>query len=71
MGRMRDRYLLDTNVLIDFLADSFPPLITLKIEDIIRCSLNISVITEIELLGWHNHTSASRQASEGVIGSAY
>jgi hypothetical protein len=34
-----------------------------------RCSLNISVIIEIEPPGWHNHTSASRQLSERVIRS--
>ena len=62
-----NRYLIDTNILIDYLADSLPSPGIEIIEGIIGQSLHISAITQIEFLGWHNHTPESKAAAEEII----
>lgn len=64
------RYLIDTNILIDYLADSLPSLGIDLVEEVIEQSLHISVITQIELLGWHDHTLQSKTAAEDIINHA-
>jgi len=49
-----DSYLIDTNVLIDYLGDSLPSE-NKDIDDIFRDSFVISVISEIEFLGWSGY----------------
>ncbi len=46
------RYLLDTNILIYYLADEIPLLQLPEIEEMLNYSFRISIITRIELLGW-------------------
>ncbi|MDK2916855.1 MAG: hypothetical protein PWR25_1412, partial [Euryarchaeota archaeon] len=46
------RYLLDTNILIYYLADAIPPERVGEIEDMLTSSFRISIITKIEFLGW-------------------
>jgi hypothetical protein len=45
------RHLLDTNILIYYLADAIPSGSTNKIEDMLSSSFRISIITKIEFLG--------------------
>ncbi|OPX59043.1 MAG: PIN domain protein [Methanobacterium sp. PtaB.Bin024] len=49
-------YLIDTNILIYYMADDLPKKEISHIEDIIKNSFNISIITKIEFLGWDKHT---------------
>lgn len=67
MGLSREQFLIDTNILIDYLADNLPSPGVDIIEEIIEHSLNISVITQIEFQGWHNHTPQSRTAAAEII----
>jgi len=48
------RYLLDTNVIIDFMAKNLPKDSQNKIAEIIDDEANISLITKIELLSFSN-----------------
>ncbi|HIJ07286.1 MAG: putative ribonuclease VapC [Methanomicrobiales archaeon 53_19] len=48
------QYLLDTNILIYYLADEIPLLQLPEIEEMLNYSFRISIITRIELLGWKN-----------------
>ena len=49
-------YLLDTNILIYHLKGNIPEREIEKLEDILKRSFIISVITKIEFLGWRKHT---------------
>ncbi|MFA0832621.1 MAG: type II toxin-antitoxin system VapC family toxin [Methanobacterium formicicum] len=49
-------YLLDTNILIYYMADNLPPEELSKIEHIFESSFNVSIITKIEFLGWDKHS---------------
>jgi toxin FitB len=49
-------YLLDTNILIYHLKGNIPGWEIEKLEDILKRSFIISVITKIEFLGWRKHT---------------
>lgn len=49
----RSKCLIDTNVVIDFLADKIPPSGKKLFSDILAKGPKISVITQIELLGYH------------------
>jgi len=49
-------YLIDTNILIYYLAGALSPEEKPIVDKILRESFNISVITRIELLGWNGHT---------------
>lgn len=49
-------YLIDTNILIYYMADDLPKKEISHIEDIIKNWFNISIITKIEFLGWDKHT---------------
>lgn len=49
-------YLIDTNILIYYLAGALPPEEKLHVDKILKDSFNISIITKIELLGWKGHT---------------
>ena len=50
-------YLIDTNILIYYLAGALVPEEKPTIDIILQESFNISIITRIELLGWKGHTS--------------
>lgn len=47
------QYLIDTNILIYFVNRLIPINEHNKVKDIIKTSFNISIMTKIELLGWH------------------
>jgi Predicted nucleic acid-binding protein, contains PIN domain len=49
-------YLIDTNILIYYLAGALVPEEKPTIDTILQESFNISIITRIELLGWKGHT---------------
>ena len=49
-------YLIDTNILIYYLAGSLAPEEKPVIDKILQESFNISIITRIELLGWKGHS---------------
>jgi len=67
MGLSVNQFLIDTNIPIDYLADTLPTPGVNIIEKIIEQSMNVSVITQIEFLGWHNHTSQSKAAAEQIL----
>jgi len=54
-------YLIDTNILIYYLAGSLDPEEKPTIDRILEESFSISIITRIELLGWKGHST------EGLI----
>jgi predicted nucleic acid-binding protein len=49
-------YLLDTNILIYYLAGAFSPEQKQVVDSVLEASFTISIITRIELLGWKGHT---------------
>ena len=49
-------YLIDTNILIYYLAGSLEPEEKPIIDRMLQESFNISIITRIELLGWKGHS---------------
>jgi toxin FitB len=49
-------YLIDTNILIYYLAGALEPEEKPIIDKILQESFNISIITRIELLGWKGHS---------------
>ena len=46
-------YLIDSNVLIDYVAQRFVPVQLLKLDAIFDTELNVSIITKIETLGFN------------------
>lgn len=49
---MAERYLVDTNIVIYFLEGQIPESSILFMREVFNFESNISVITQIELLGW-------------------
>jgi predicted nucleic acid-binding protein len=49
---MEQRYLLDTNVVLDFMANKLPIKAHNLLSEIIDTEINLSVISKIELLGF-------------------
>ena len=56
---MGQRYLIDTNILIYDFGDEFPTECTKIVDEIFDNSFNISVISEIEFLGWRKFSEES------------
>ncbi|WP_297520560.1 type II toxin-antitoxin system VapC family toxin [Thermococcus sp.] len=67
---MGEGFLIDTNILIYYLADAIPPEELPKIEEILRESFNVSIITKIEFLGWKGHTPEGFEKSKEFISFA-
>lgn len=67
MGKIMKNYLLDTNILIYYFANTIPRKELDKIEDILNGSFNISVITQIEFLGWGKHTDEGFKLSKEFL----
>lgn len=63
-------YLLDTNILIYYLAGTLPEDVKPVIERIVQESFNISIITRIELLGWKGHTEEGRIMARQLLDCA-
>jgi toxin FitB len=61
---MGKKYLIDTNILIYYLANQIPEKEIEKIEEIFMTSFNISVVTKIEFLGWNKHTDEGFKESK-------
>jgi toxin FitB len=56
MDKDMKRYLLDTNILIYYWMGDIPECEMDRVEEILKHSFIISIITKIELLGWRKHT---------------
>jgi predicted nucleic acid-binding protein len=67
---MGKKYLIDTNIIIYYLANQIPEKEVTKIEEIFRTSFNVSVITKIEFLGWNKHTVEGFKESKKFIDKA-
>ena len=67
---MGERFLIDTNILIYYLADAIPEEELPKVEEILRTSFNVSIITKIEFLGWKGHTPEGFEKSKEFISFA-
>ncbi|ASJ01669.1 nucleotide-binding protein [Thermococcus gorgonarius] len=63
--------MIDTNVLIYYLADTIPEDELPKVEEILRKSFNVSIITKIEFLGWKGHTPEGFEKSKEFISFAH
>jgi len=63
-------YLLDTNILIYYLAGAIPDDERSFIERVILESFNISIITRIELLGWRGHTPEGLEKAKKLFDCA-
>ena len=68
---MGEGFLIDTNILIYYLADTIPEDEISKIEEILKNSFNISIITKIEFLGWKGHTPEGFEKSKEFISFAH
>ncbi|NJE49272.1 type II toxin-antitoxin system VapC family toxin [Thermococcus sp. 9N3] len=62
--------MIDTNILIYYLADAIPEEELPKVEEILRTSFNVSIITKIEFLGWKGHTPKGFEKSKEFISFA-
>ena len=56
MDKSMKKYLLDTNILIYYWKGDIPEGEMKQVEEILKHSFIISIITKIELLGWRKHT---------------
>jgi predicted nucleic acid-binding protein len=63
-------YLVDTNILIYYLAGAFTPDQKRVIDPILDGSFTISIITRIELLGWKGHTPDGLVQARGLLDCA-
>ena len=57
---MRKRYLVDTNVLLEYIGDLLPQKASKVMDDLVADDFNISVINLIEVLG---HLSATQEVA--------
>jgi len=58
-----DRYIIDSNVIVNYTSEKFPPKAMSFLADVIDEIPNISVITKIEVLSWR---SAIMQEEENM-----
>ncbi|ASJ09742.1 nucleotide-binding protein [Thermococcus siculi] len=63
--------MIDTNVLIYYLADAIPGEELPRVEEILKESFNVSIITKIEFLGWKGHTPEGFEKSKEFISFAH
>ena len=71
-GRVEQRFLIDTNILIYYLEGKMPPDIRDFTAQVLATSFVISVITKIEFLGWPrfsdgDHFSARKFMEEAEV----
>jgi predicted nucleic acid-binding protein len=60
-------WLLDSNVLMGYLNQDPTPGLCDRVEQALLAGCAVSVITWIEILGWRQHTAASREAAEQLL----
>ncbi len=65
----RQRYLVDTNAVIDYLGSKLPTFGMFLINSLVNSNLNISIISKIELLGF-NTTTEDHQLLVNFINDA-
>ncbi|MCZ7358424.1 MAG: type II toxin-antitoxin system VapC family toxin [Candidatus Methanoperedens sp.] len=70
MDKGMNRYLLDTNILIYYFADVIPLEELDTVENILKMSFNISIITRIEFLGWDKHTKEGYDKAKEFVSFA-
>ena len=63
-------YLIDTNILIYYLVDAIPKEEINRVEEILKTSFNVSIITKIEFLGWRGHTEEGFKKAKEFISFA-
>jgi len=63
-------YLIDSNILIYYLAGAIPDDEKPVIDRILQESFNISIITRIELLGWKDHTPEGLAKARNLLDCA-
>jgi predicted nucleic acid-binding protein len=59
--RMGQRFLIDTNILVYYYEGLIPAYTVQEIDEILRQSFNISVISKIEFLGWSKYNEEQYQ----------
>jgi predicted nucleic acid-binding protein len=64
------RYLLDTNILIYYWKGDIPKGEMKRVEEILKHSFIISIITKIELLGWRKHTREGYEIARDFLDRA-
>lgn len=69
-ARMEQRFLIDTNILIYASNDTIPQHSLQKVADILDNSFVISIITEIEYLGWNKFNKSELLIAEKFISTA-
>lgn len=70
MGTDVKRYLIDTNILIYYFADIIPQGEIPRIEDILKTSFNLSIITKIEFFGFEKFSRDNFSQELQFIGNA-
>lgn len=61
------RCVLDTNVLIYFLDDALGGSALQSVEQAMRASAKVSVMTRMEVLGWRGHAAESRASARFLL----
>lgn len=59
-----EKYLMDTNVVSDYLSASFSPKAMTLMDNAMDAIPNISVITQIELLCWNTDATTTKNVNE-------
>jgi predicted nucleic acid-binding protein len=70
MDKGMKRYLLDTNILIYYWKGDIPKDEMKRVEEILKHSFIISIITKIELLGWRKHTREGYEIARDFLDRA-
>lgn len=67
---MEQKYLIDTNIIIYHFKDEIPEHSTGLIKNIFYESFNISAISKIEFLGWHDFFEEQYNQTEAFLSKA-
>ena len=67
---MGKKFLIDTNIIIYHFKDEIPDNATTWIEKIFNSSFNISLITQIEFLGWKDYTPEQYDQARHFLSNA-
>lgn len=61
---MAQRYILDTNTVIDYIGDKLPQNSALAMDKVVNDELNISIIVKIETLGFNGEDSEMQKLKD-------